>query len=181
MKTNPTPDLSILSPGGSLIPMVDIDDLLVQLVDALDRDLELLAILQYRLIVLGSLAAADQGPSIPTAVREIEVAYEDLRLADLLRATATVQVADEFALDSLPRLDEIAARSSGGWSEALLSRRVSLLETIAGIKGVATTVRAAMGRRAALAEEALSFLRVDGGATYGRVVSRGGVLVEGVI
>jgi hypothetical protein len=161
--------------------VVDIDDLLLQLVDALDRDLELLAILRYRLIVLGSLAAADQSPSIPTAVREIEVAYEDLRLADLLRATATVRVADELALDPMPRIDEIAARSSGGWSETLLSRRGSLLETIAGIKGVATTVRVAMGRRAALAEEALAFLRVDGGATYGRTVWRGGVLVEGAI
>ena len=59
--------------------------------------------------------------------------------------------------------------SSGGVERSPPQRRVSLLETIAGIKGVATTVRAAMGRRAALAEEALAFLRVDGGATYGRV------------
>jgi hypothetical protein len=161
--------------------MVDIDDLLVELVDALDRDLEVLAVLHYRLIVLGSLAAADQGPSLPTAVREIEIAYEDLRLADLVRATATVQVADVLHLDSSPRLDEIAAHSGGGWSEALLSRRSSLLETITGIKGVAATVSVAMGRRAALAEEALSFLRVDHGTTYGRTTSRGGVLVEGAI
>jgi hypothetical protein len=175
------PDLSILARPGSLIPIVDIDDLLVELVDALDRDLEVLAVLRYRLIVLGSLAAADQGHLIPTAVREIELAYEDLRLADLVRATATVQVADELRLDPSPRLDEIAAHASGGWSEALLSRRRSLLTTITGIKGVATTVSMAMGRRAALAEEALAFLRVDGGATYGRTASRGGVLIEGAI
>jgi hypothetical protein len=160
---------------------VDTDELLVQLMGTLDRDLELLAVLHYRLVVLGSLAAADQTPSIPTAVREIEIAYEDLRLADLVRATTTVRLADELDLDPLPRIDEIAARASGGWTDALLDRRRSLLETIAGIRGVATTVSAAMSRRAALAEEALSFLRVDGGSTYGRPSARGGVLVEGAI
>jgi hypothetical protein len=177
----PSHDLSILTAGGSLFPIVDIDELLVQLMETLDRDLELLAILHYRLIVLGSLAAADQASSIPTAVREIEIAYEDLRLADLVRATTTVRVADELELAAMPRIDEIAARASGGWSEALLDRRRSLLETITGIKGVASTVSASMSRRAALAEEALAFLRVDGGSTYGRTASRGGVLVEGAI
>jgi predicted Mrr-cat superfamily restriction endonuclease len=104
---------------------VDTDDRFVQLVEALDRDLELLAVLRYRLIVLGALAGADQGPSIPTAVREIEVAYEDLRLADLVRATATVTVAEEFDLGPMPRLDELAARASGAWSDADRTSRPS--------------------------------------------------------
>ena len=108
------PDPSIRNRRGSLVPMVDTDDLFVQLVEALDRDLELLGVLRYRLIVLGALAGADQGPSLPTAVREIEVAYEDLRLADLVRATATVAVAEEFDLDPMPRLDQLAARSRRG-------------------------------------------------------------------
>jgi len=174
-------DLSILGGRGSLILVVDTEDLLVQLVEALDRDLELLEVLRYRLIVLGALAGADQGPSIPTAVREIESAYEDLRLADLIRATATVQVADELDLSPMPRLDELAELSGGGWREVLLDRRRSLIETVIGIENLATTVRTAMGRRASLAKEALTFLRVDAGATYGRSVLRGGVLVEGTI
>jgi hypothetical protein len=160
---------------------MDTDDLFVQLVEALDRDLELLAVLRYRLVVLAALAGADQGPSIPTAVREIEIAYEDLRLADLVRASSTVRIADQLDLDPMPRLDQLAARSGGGWSEVLLDRRRSLIETIFGIESLATTVRTAMGRRASLAQEALAFLRVDGGATYGRSVLRGGVLVEGTI
>jgi hypothetical protein len=161
--------------------MVDTEDLFVQLVEALDRDLELLELLRYRLLVLAALAGADQGPSIPLAVREIEMAYEDLRLADLVRATATVRVADELELDPMPRLDQLAALSGGGWSEVLLDRRRSIIETVIGIENLATTVRTAMGRRAALAKEALAFLRVDAGATYGRSVLRGGVLVEGTI
>jgi hypothetical protein len=160
---------------------MDTEDLFVQLVEALDRDLELLEVLRYRLLVLGALAGADQGPSIPTAVREIEYAYEDLRLADLVRATATVRVADELALDPTPRLDQLAALSGGVWNEVLLDRRQSIIETVIGIENLATTVRSAMGRRAALAKEALAFLRVDAGATYGRSVLRGGVLVEGTI
>jgi hypothetical protein len=160
---------------------MDIDDLFVQLVEALDRDLELLTTLRYRLIVLGALAGADQGPSIPTAVREIEIAYEDLRLAELVRASATVRVADEFDLGPMPRLDQLAQRTSGGWSEVLLDRRRSLIETVLGIEGLASTVQAAMGRRAALAQEALAFLRVDTGATYGHSGLRGGVLVEGAM
>jgi hypothetical protein len=161
--------------------VVDTDDLFVQLVESLDRDLELLEILRYRLIVLGALAGADQGGSLPTAVREIQLAYEDLRLADLVRAAATVRVADQLALDPAPRLDQIAERSEGGWSEVLLGRRRSLIETIIGIEGLASVVRGAMGRRASLAQEALAFLRVDAGATYGRPGLRGGVLVKGTI
>jgi hypothetical protein len=178
---DPAPDPSIQGPAGTLVFIVDTDDLFVQLVEALDRDLELLATLRYRLIVLGALAGADQGPSLPTAVREIEVAYEDLRLADLVRATATVRVAEEFGLDAMPRLDQLAERASGAWSEVLMERRRSIIETVIGIEGVTNTVRTAMGRRASLAKEALAFLRIDAGATYGRSVARGGVLVEGSI
>jgi hypothetical protein len=167
--------------GGTLLLTVDTDDLFVQLVEALDRDLELLATLRYRLIVLGALAGADQGPSIPTAVHEIEVAYEDLRLADLVRASTTLRVAEEFDLDPMPRLDQLAARANGAWRDVLLERRRSLIEAVIGLEGLATTVRTAMGRRAALAKEALAFLQIDAGATYGRSVVRGGVLVEGSI
>jgi hypothetical protein len=159
------PDPSIQSPSGTLVLLMDTDDLFVQLVEALDRDLELLAVLR----------------SIPTAVREIEVAYEDLRLADLVRATATVSVAEVFELEPMPRLDQLAACAGGAWSEVLMERRRSIIETVLGIENLAGTVRAAMGRRASLAKEALAFLRMDAGATYGRSVVRGGVLVEGSI
>jgi hypothetical protein len=154
---------------------------LVQLVEALDRILEILVVLKYRLIVLGALAGADQSPSIPTAVRDIETSYEALRLAELARASATVHIADKLELDPMPRLDEIAQRSSAGWSEVLVDRRHELLETVARIQGIADTVGAAMGRRAALADEALAFLRTNSGSTYGRAVMRGGALVDGAL
>ena len=99
---------------------MDTDDLFVQLVEALDRDLELLAVLRYRLIVLGALAGADQGPSIPTAVREVEHAYEDLRLADLVRATATVRVAEVFDLDPMPQCGFDTVRRVAGVAREVL-------------------------------------------------------------
>lgn len=160
---------------------MDTDNLLVELVEALDHDLELLAVLRYRMVVLGALAGADQTSSLPLAVREIEVAYEALRLAEIVRATVTERVADEFGIESMPRIDEIATYVSAGWSDLLLERRRNLIETVSEIQGLSQSVAMAMGRRVALAEEAFAFLRTDTGATYGRPTSRGGVLVEGAI
>lgn len=160
---------------------MDADDLLSDLVLSLDRDLELLAVLRYRLIVLASLAAADQGASIPLAVREIELAYEALRLEELVRSSAMMMVSDHFEVDSAVRLDELATHTSEGWSEILLERRRSLIETVTAIQSLANTVSSAMGRRAALADEALNFLRTDQSGTYGRSTPRGGVLVDGAL
>ena len=75
-----------------------------------------------------------------TAVHDIEAAYEALRLADLIRASTTEEVADELGLGASPRLDEIAARVSAGWCDLLLARRRELIEAVTMIQGVATTV-----------------------------------------
>ncbi|MHB1210323.1 MAG: hypothetical protein ACYC1I_11565 [Acidimicrobiales bacterium] len=160
---------------------MDTDTLLVELVEALDQDLELLAVLRYRMVVLGALAGADQSSSLPLAVREIELAYESLRLAEIVRATVTEKVADEFDIHPMPRIDEIATYVSAGWSNLLLERRQNLIESVSEIQGLSRTIVVAMGRRVALAEEAFAFLHTDTTATYGRPSSRGGVLVEGAI
>lgn len=160
---------------------MEIDDLFVQLVEALDRDLELMTVLRYRLVVLGALAGADQSPSIPQGVKELERASEALRLADLVRASVTEHLADELELETMPRLDELAARASGGWGEILLDQRRKVLETVMAIKALAENVSAAMGARAALANKALAFFQSDGAQTYGRVAPRGSVLVDGSI
>ncbi|TAN30997.1 hypothetical protein EPN29_14080 [bacterium] len=158
-----------------------IDDVLVEFVETLDRELELLATIKYRLIVLGALAGTDQSQSIPTAVRETEVASEALRLLELVRGSVTVRLADEFHLGPMPRIDELAAHASAGWGDILLDRRRTLIEAVTEIQGLAGALTSAMGRRAAMAEEALTSIRADCGATYGRTVPRGGVLVEGSI
>ena len=174
-------NLSIFDRPGSLPSPVTIDDALVEFVETLDREVEMLATIRYRLIVLGALAGADQSQSIPTAVRETEIAYEALRLLELVRGSVTVRLADEFNLGPMPRIDELAARASDGWSEILLDRRRTLIEAVTEIQGLAGALTSAMGRRAAMAEEALASIRADRGATYGRAVPHEGVLVEGSI
>lgn len=160
---------------------MNIDDLLVQFVETLDRELEILATIRYRLIVLLALAGADEGQSIPTAVREAENASEALRLSELVRSSMTVQLADEFNIDPMSRIDELAVHAPGSWSEILMDRRRALIESMSGIQGLANSVSAAMGRRAELVEEALRFVHSDCVATYGRTAPRGAVLVEGAI
>ena len=172
---------SILDPHESLLLIVEIDDLLAELVDSLDREVELLLVLRYRLTVLGALASIDQVASIVTGVREVELAYEALRLEELSRSAVTVLVTDFFELDDQIRLDELATYVEPGWGDLLGERRRLLIETVNGVQRLSETVHLAMGRRAALAEEALSFLRTDGAPTYGRPVPRGGVLVDGVL
>jgi hypothetical protein len=161
--------------------VVTIDELLVKLVDSLDRDLELLATLRYRFIVLGALAGADQSPSLPTAVRDIELSFEALRLADLVRASLTAQIAEHLELEATPRLDDLAQRTKGAWGEILLERRQSLIFSVTSIQSLAGTLKVAMGRRVSLAEDALAFLRGDHASTYQKTGSRGGLLVEGTI
>jgi len=162
---------------------VDTDTLLVELVEALDYDLEILEVLRYRLVVLGALAGADQGSMLLLGVREIEMTYEALRVAEMVRASVTERVADELDIDALPTLEEIAGYVSAGWSEVLRERRRKLIEIVTEIQGISRTVGAAMGRRVALAEEARAFLHSDATASsYGRPsLPREGVLVEGAI
>jgi hypothetical protein len=161
--------------------VVTIDELLVKLVDSLDRDIELLATLRYRFIVLGALAGADQSPSLPTAVREVELSFEALRIADLVRASITAQIAEQLELEATPRLDDLATRTEGAWSEILLERRHALIFAVTSIQSLANTLKVAMGRRVSLAEDALAFLRGDRASTYHSSSSRGGLLVEGTI
>lgn len=160
---------------------MDIDDLLTELVESLDREVELLLVLRYRLTVLGALSTADQGASIVTGVREVEQAFEALRLEELARAVATVLVTELCQLDDAVRLDELAAHVEPGWRDLLLGRRRVLIESVNSIQHLAESVHQTMGRRAALAEEALIFLRSDGTSNYGRTTTRGGILVNGVL
>ena len=56
---------------GSLFRAMSTEDLLAQLIEALDDELEQLELLRFRLVVLGSLVAADQAVWLPISVREL--------------------------------------------------------------------------------------------------------------
>jgi hypothetical protein len=155
------------------------DELLTELVEVLDEELERMATLRFRLVVLGSLMAADQTPWLERSIRDLEVASEQLRLSDLRRAAATIGLLHEYDLEDDARLEEIAERTDHVWGELLRERRLRLLEEMAGVSRLVDTAAAAAGSRTALVQEALTFLRSETTSDYGQ--HRGGTarLVQG--
>jgi hypothetical protein len=142
------------------------DELLSELVEILDEELDRIATLRFRLVVLGSLMAADQSPWLERSIRDLELASEELRLADLRRAAATVGVLDEFDLEDDARLGDIAEKADRAWGELLRERRLRLLEEMAGVTRLVDTAAAAAGSRTSLIREALTFLRSDATSDY---------------
>lgn len=153
---------------GSLFTAVSTEDLLAELIETLDAELEQLTLLRFRLIVLGSLVAADQASWLPMSVRELQATTDQLRLIDLRRAAATSGITEAFLLDPEAHLPQIAAQVDDAWGEMLHDRRRLLLEQVANIRSVADLAISALGRRSTLLKEALSFISSDGGSTYGR-------------
>src|SRR5580693_2859125 len=153
---------------GSLFTVVSTEDLLAELIETLDAELEQLTLLRFRLIVLGSLVAADQASWLPMSVRELQATTDQLRLIDLRRAAATSGITEAFLLDPEAHLPQIAAHVDDAWGEMLHDRRRLLLEQVANIRSVADLAISALGRRSTLLKEALSFISSDGGSTYGR-------------
>lgn len=160
---------------------MNIDDLLLKFIEILDSEIDLLLRIRYRLTVLGAIADVDQGKFIPTAVGETESACESLRLTELVRGSVTAELIEHFDLDGDASIEQIAKCVPEGWNEILIERRTTLIEVVEQVQQVATRVSKEMGSRAALASEALSFLKTDIGLTYGRSQSRGGLLIEGAI
>ncbi len=157
------------------------DELLSELIDVLDDELERMAILRFRLVVLGSLMAADQTPWLERSIQELERASEQLRLADLRRAATTAGLTDEYDLGTEARLGDIADHVAEGWGEILRDRRFRLLEEIAALDGLVQTTTAAAGRRTAIVQEALTFLNSDAAPTYGRRPTGTARLVQGAL
>ncbi len=153
---------------GSLFTVVSTEDLMAQLIETLDAELEQLTLLRFRLVVLGSLVAADQAFWLPKSVRELQATSEELRMIDLRRAATTSGITEAFWLDPEARLSQIAAQVDNAWGEMLDDRRRRILEQVANIRSVAELTISALGRRSNLLKEALSCLSSDGGSTYGR-------------
>ena len=161
--------------------MVKDELLLAQLVEILDEELECIESLSFRFASLGALVAADQGTWIPRAVKDLQVASEELRLVDLRRAAATTGVTLSCGLDPDARLDVIAAHVTEGWGAVLDERRTTMIESMADLQSVADLAYSAVHQRSALAEEALEFLRNDTSSTYGRRTAPLAQIVKGAL
>ena len=148
--------------------MVSTDDLMAELIETLDAELEQLTLLRFRLVVLGSLVAADQAFWLPTSIRELQVTTEHLRMIDLRRAATTSGITEAFWLAPEARLPDIAAQVDNAWGEMLHDRCRRILEQVANIRSVADLTITALGRRSTLLREALGFISSGSGPTYGR-------------
>jgi hypothetical protein len=164
-----------------LFKAVSTEDLLVQLIETLDAELEQLTLLRFRLIVLGSLVAADQAAWLPMQVRELEATTDQLRLIDLRRAATTSGITEAFLIDPESHLPQIAAQVDDGWGELLHDRRRLMLEQVANIRSVAEVTVSALGRRSTLLREALSSLSSEAGSTYGRQGPNRPQIVQGAM
>jgi hypothetical protein len=164
-----------------LFPLVNTDTQLAQLVDVLDAELERITALRHRFVVLASLVAADQGDWVPDSVRDLQRASEDLRAMELRRAALTSGIATRCGLDDEARLEEIVGSVDPAWGSVLDTRRQALREEIAHLRSEADITRAAVERRSALAEEALSFLHSDVASTYGRPRGTRAQIVQGAL
>ncbi len=160
---------------------MSVEDHVAQLIETLDDELEQLTTLRFRLVALAALVAAGHALWLPMSVRDLEVAIERLRLADLRRAAATSGITEAFWLSPEARLPEIAAKLDDGWAEILQDRRRELLEQVANVQNVAELAISAMGRRSALISEALRCVSSDGGSTYGRQSPRRARIVQGAM
>jgi hypothetical protein len=164
-----------------LFRAVSTEDLLAQLIEALDAELEQLTLLRFRLIVLASLVSADQASWLPTSVRELQATTDQLRVIDLRRAAATSGITEAFLLDPEARLPQIAAQVDDGWGEMLHDRRRLLIEQVANVRSVAELTISSLGRRSNLLREALGFLSGGGGSSYGRQAPSRAQIVQGAM
>ena len=142
-----TPDPATRCIRRVVVQVVSTEDLLAELVETLDAELEQLTLLRFRLVVLGSLVAADQASWLRCPSASSQATTEQLRLIDLRRAAATSGITDAFWLDPEARLHQIAAQVDDAWGEMLHDRRRLLLEQVANIRSVADLAISALGRR----------------------------------
>ncbi len=162
-----------------MFPLVNTETQLAQLVEILDVELERITSLRHRFVVLAALVATDQGDWVPSSVRDLQQASEDLRTVELRRAVLTSGIAATYGLATEARLDDIARSVDPSWGSVLDARCQAIREEMAHLHNEADITHSAVERRSALAEEALAFLHSDAASTYGRPKSSRAQIVQG--
>ena len=154
---------------------------LAKLVDILDAEIDRIRVLRHRFVVLAALVAADQGDWLPNSVEDLQRASEDLRVIELRRAVLTSGIATAYGLDDEARLEEIVSSVDLSWGAVLDTRRQEIQEQMAHLRSESEITQAAVERRSARAEEALSFLHSDAASTYGRPRGTRAQIVQGAL
>ena len=122
---------------------------------------DLLEMLRYRLEVQELILNAGLTSRISLAVREVEEALENIRVAELERSMEAEEAARSLGLDSNASLREIAERAPAPWDELLREHRTALLELTGEIGEIGKRNRDTLAANYQATQETLAILRED--------------------
>lgn len=114
---------------------------LSELSSVLWRTRELLELLLFKLEEKQLLLAAGRSRWLPYATREVEVVLDQIRQAEVLRATHAQAVALELGLAPDASLEQLAESAPAPWSDLLHQHRKAFLTLTAEISALAETNR----------------------------------------
>lgn len=133
----------------------------------------LLERLAYRLEVQRALVETGRATWVARAAQEVEIALEQVRGAELVRAVDTAPVAVALGLDPEATLSQIAALAPAPWDELLAEHRTALLEATRDLTESAAANRDVLAAGAQAVEDVLSrFTGPTPAATYGPTGAR---------
>ncbi len=155
--------------------------MLAEFIETVDQETELLNEFCYRLTILKALVVCDTHESIPRAVRDTESVYEQIKIAELVRSSATIKLIDELGLDPESAMDIIAKNVPDAWGEIILDRRTTMLKMLNTINSETKSLSESLSQRINQSKEALDFIGKHTGLTYGKSTPQGGMLVTGAI
>lgn len=144
-------------------PDVAAEDLL----DLVDREVEILEELAFELIVIRSLAQAGEAESVAVATDQVSQTVEILRLTGLLRATHSAELAAQHGLDPCARLGEIVEALPDPTSVRAAEARRRLVAAVTKTRDLASKAGVLLGERVALVQEAITSLSDAPPSTYG--------------
>lgn len=127
--------------------------------DLLWRERDLLEVLLYKLEVEQLLLAAGRTARLPIASREVEDVLEQVRTAELGRATEVEEVAGALGLPSDATLLQIAEASPAPWNGILTEHRTAFIALTNEIATVAESNRDILTAAHHATQETLMALR----------------------
>lgn len=132
-----------------------------RLSEVLWRERHLLETLLFKLEQEQLLLTAGRTRWLSLATREVELALEDIRDAELARAVAVEEVAGELGVEGGPSLARLAAAADAPWDELLRAHRDAFASLTAEIGQLADGNRELLTMSHRAAQETLLSLRDD--------------------
>lgn len=137
------------------------------------RERELFGTLQYRLEVEQLVMAAGQTRWLANAARDVEVAVEQLREMELLRAVAADEAAAGAGLEPNPSLAALVAAADEPWRSILADHREAFAAISDEVERIAATNRVLIAHGLRAAHETLL-----GTAAGGQIYTAAGAAVS---